>query len=307
MVAANQPIEPLATYPVPSTVANPTPQHVATKHTAIIPKAIEATLRTSNPYPANETQTSKVSQPVVALVKLGSQTTAASRLNESLSLLGYLPVSFSPAHKMSTKIAMSDLASGSNDATLPGSYHFFHSSTGKQLGSLWQPSSDNIMTQGAVMRFELDHHLVVDGIAGPHVWHAINVALTNHDVATQPYVFVTVSERAPEVLKVWKSGKVVLSTPANTGISQSPTDIGTWPIYLRYRSQEMKGTTPWGTTYADPGVPFVSYFHGGDAIHGFTRPSYGSPQSLGCVEIPIATSKTVYSLVNYGTLVSVRK
>ena len=48
----------------------------------------------------------------------------------------------------------------------------------------------------------------------------------------------------------------------------------------------MEGTNPDGSHYNDVGVPWVNYFSGGDAIHGFVRPGYGWPQSLGCVEVP---------------------
>jgi lipoprotein-anchoring transpeptidase ErfK/SrfK len=106
-------------------------------------------------------------------------------------------------------------------------------------------------------------------------------------------------------VRLWRGGRVVLQTPANTGIPASPTPSGTWPIYLRYRSTTMKGTDPSGDHYVDRGVPWVSYFHGGDALHGFERASYGSRQSLGCVELPARAAKAVWRLVGYGTLVTV--
>lgn len=238
------------------------------------------------------------------IIQVGSTTPAASALNESLSLLGYLPLSFQPAHAVSRLTAINQLAT--KQTPLPGRYAWHHSSSAKELAQLWQPLADNVMTEGAVMRFEWDHHLNVDGIVGPQVWRALEVALRQNQVTTSPYIFVTVDEQATETLRVWANGKVILSSPTNTGISQSPTSIGTWPIYLRYQTQEMTGTTPWGTTYDDPSVPYVNYFHGGDAVHGFPRASYGTPQSMGCVELPVTTAKSVYTLVNYGTLVSVR-
>lgn len=62
----------------------------------------------------------------------------------------------------------------------------------------------------------------------------------------------------------------------------------------------MRGTNPDGSTYDDKGVPWVSYFNGGDAVHGFERASYGSRQSNGCVELPIATAKQVYGYLAIG-------
>ena len=49
----------------------------------------------------------------------------------------------------------------------------------------------------------------------------------------------------------------------------------------------------------------VSYFNGGDAVHYFARGSYGSPQSLGCVELPYTAAKQAYPYLPYGTLVTV--
>ena len=80
---------------------------------------------------------------------------------------------------------------------------------------------------------------------------------------------------------------MVLRTPVNTGIGSRPTDLGTFPVYLHLTSTTMAGTNPDGSHYNDPGVPWVNYFSGGDAVHGFYRGSYGWPQSLGCVEVPV--------------------
>jgi hypothetical protein len=59
-----------------------------------------------------------------------------------------------------------------------------------------------------------------------------------------------------------------------------------------------------GSTYADP-VEFVSYFHGDYAVHSMNRPSYGWPQSLGCVELPFSVARQVWPYLTYGTLVTV--
>jgi lipoprotein-anchoring transpeptidase ErfK/SrfK len=67
----------------------------------------------------------------------------------------------------------------------------------------------------------------------------------------------------------------------------------------------MSGTNPDGSHYSDPGVPWVSYFNGGDALHGFLRASYGSAQSLGCVEMPYDVAHRVYGYTPIGTLVDV--
>ena len=55
--------------------------------------------------------------------------------------------------------------------------------------------------------------------------------------------------------------------------------------YSTLRLQELRGTNPDGSHYADP-VQWVSYFEGGSAVHYIARGSYGYPQPLGCVELP---------------------
>ena len=103
---------------------------------------------------------------------------------------------------------------------------------------------------------------------------------------------------------MYHDGKVILHTPANTGIPAAPTTVGTAPVYLRYLNQIMKGTNPDGTKYADP-VSYVAYFRAGEAVHYFPRGSYGSLQSLGCVELPYNTAKYIWPYLTYGTLVTV--
>jgi lipoprotein-anchoring transpeptidase ErfK/SrfK len=97
---------------------------------------------------------------------------------------------------------------------------------------------------------------------------------------------------------------VVFRSLANTGIPVSPTVDGTFPVYERFRYQIMSGTNPDGSHYADP-VSFVSYFNGGDAVHYFPRGSYGSQQSLGCVELPYNAAEHAYPFLTYGSLVTV--
>lgn len=66
----------------------------------------------------------------------------------------------------------------------------------------------------------------------------------------------------------------------------------------------MTGTNPDGSTYNDL-VQWINYFNGGDAVHAFVRGSYGSPQSLGCVELPTPAAATAFSDLKIGDLVTV--
>ena len=64
---------------------------------------------------------------------------------------------------------------------------------------------------------------------------------------------------------------MVYTTLANTGVAAVPTATGTFPVFEHVQSATMTGTNPTGSHYVDPGIPWVSYFNGGDALHGYVR------------------------------------
>jgi len=221
------------------------------------------------------------------------------RLQQLLAQLDFLPVSFTPADP--TPVAANQMAVAQLGtftwrwSTLPGAFM-----------ALWSPGESNVVTQGAIMTFESQHGLPTDGLAGPKVWSAVLAAAAAGQTNSYGhYDFVEVSTQVPEQAVVWRDGAVAYTTLANTGIEAAPTEEGTWPVYARYVSTTMRGTNPDGSKYSDPGVPWVSYFHGGDALHGFNRASYGRPQSLGCVELPPAHAAAVYPYTPIGTLVTI--
>ena len=221
------------------------------------------------------------------------------RLQQLLAALGYLPVSFTPADPAS-------LAPVEAATPQVGSFAWRWSTMPSYFTALWSPGELNTITQGAVMAFESQEHMTTDGVAGPKVWQALLQAVATNQVdAYGHYDWVDVATSLPERVNVWRDGQIVYSTRANTGIEAAPTELGTYPVYARYLSTTMRGRNPDGTLYADPGVPWVSYFHGGDALHGFIRPGYGYPQSLGCVEMPPANAAMVYPYTPIGTLVTV--
>ncbi len=218
------------------------------------------------------------------------------RLQQLLAQLGYLPVSFTPAGPLAAPQEAAQPQEGTFTWRFPEP---------ASLMALWTPGASDVMTRGAVMAFELKQGLKWDGVAGPAVWSALLAAAANGAVTTAPYNYVYVSQNLPESTTVYSNGVQVYSTPANTGIPVSPTNPGTYPVYLRYTVMTMTGTNPNGTKYSDPGIPWDSFFNGGDALHGFIRSSYGFPQSLGCVEMPPANAAVVFPLTPIGTLVTV--
>jgi peptidoglycan hydrolase-like protein with peptidoglycan-binding domain len=226
------------------------------------------------------------------------------RLQQVLAELGYLPLRFHPATTDASTTIRSQVAAAVDPPE--GSFTWRYPNTPASLIRLWQQGHENALSRSAIMAFENDQGLPVDGDAGRTVWQALIAAVITGKHASGGYSYVTVHrDQRPQTLALWHNGHTVLTTPANTGIPAAPTVFGTFPVYARFTVTTMKGTNPDGTHYSDPGIPWVSYFNGGDAIHGFTRASYGSPQSLGCVELPAAEAAKVWPYTPIGTLVTV--
>jgi lipoprotein-anchoring transpeptidase ErfK/SrfK len=223
------------------------------------------------------------------------------RLQQMLAQLGYLPLQFNGSSVPSTPAAQEAAAIKPPQ----GSFSWRWSNVPSSLRGMWQPGTSGEMTRGAVMAFENDHGMTADGVAGAGVWKAlIGAAISGHG-SSFGYTFVMVSEDSPESINVWHSGKTVVTGPVNTGIPQAPTAQGVFAVFEHATSVTMSGTNPNGSHYSDAGVPWVSYFNGGDALHGFLRASYGSAQSLGCVEMPYDEAHAVYPYTPIGTLVDV--
>jgi peptidoglycan hydrolase-like protein with peptidoglycan-binding domain len=228
---------------------------------------------------------------------------STTRLQQLLAMLGYLPLRFKYAG------SGADLTPQAQEAAAvkppAGKFSWRYANTPSWLTSDWQSGTYGEVTKGAVMAFENTVGMTADGVAGAQVWRALINAVIRGQRYSFGYTVADVSEGSPEALDVWHNGKTVVTTPVNTGIPQAPTVQGTFAVYEHVPVTTMSGTNPDGSHYSDAGIPWVSYFNGGDALHGFIRGSYGTPQSLGCVEMPFATAAQVYPYTPIGTLVHV--
>ena len=172
--------------------------------------------------------------------------------------------------------------------------------------SQWRAGTNNVILKGALMNFQAQHNLPFTGSMDGRTWKTLVAAALARHFDPTSYNSVYVSKALPERLTLYQNGKAIFTSPVNTGITVAPTANGTFPVYLRYVTTTMSGTNPNGTPYHDTGIPWTSYFNGGDALHGFIRASYGWPQSLGCVEMPFADAKVVWLRTPIGTLVTVQ-
>jgi hypothetical protein len=252
----------------------------------------------------------------------GTTTTAASmsyrfttghystlRLDQLLSQLGYLPVSWTPSDPAG------DIATTDANAQLSAAYDppagtlAFKSGYPHALTSMWSAGSGNEVLEGAIWTFEYDQNLNMDGQAGKQVWSHLFTAIAKDQRSQHGYTYVWVTQAGTEHLDLYHNGRLAITSPVNTGIPAANTVDGTFPVYSRFTVTQMQGLNPDGTPYDDT-VYWASYFNGGDAVHAFPRPGYGWYQSLGCVELPYngpgpGVAENVWNLITYGTLVTV--
>lgn len=241
---------------------------------------------------------------VTAILATGLGTVGASgaagpvitplKAEQVLGYLGYLPLHFSPT-------------TGTLLSRVQAQRGTFAWRWGEPvaLRSTWGIGDLNPIVVGGLMSFERVNGITSTTTLTSGVSADLLAAAKADKKDPDTWNNVYVSETLPERVYVYVSGKEVYSTLANTGVSSAPTGLGTFQVYLRYLVTTMSGTYPDGGSYYDPGIPNVSYFHGGDALHGFIRSSYGWPQSLGCVEMPFASAKRVWPYTPIGTLVTV--
>jgi peptidoglycan hydrolase-like protein with peptidoglycan-binding domain len=223
-------------------------------------------------------------------------------LQQALARLGYLGARFHPRYIV-------HIASGV-ETRREAAEHAFHPPRGAlvphpsdappvQMGQL------DATTRGALEVYQADRGLEVTGAPNSATWASLLYDETKYRRDPVSYTWVSVSESLPETLEVHRGDRVVFSTPANTGVPGAETEQGIFPVYARYVSTTMAGEDVDGTKYDVPDVPWVNYFNGGDAVHGYPRESYGFPQSNGCVELPIEAAHTVFGMLAIGDLVEV--
>jgi peptidoglycan hydrolase-like protein with peptidoglycan-binding domain len=225
------------------------------------------------------------------------------RLEQLLAQAGYLPLTWEPAADPPKPTVRSELAATVDPPA--GRFTWRYENTPHELQKIWKTGEWNEIVRGAVMMFQHEHHLDVDAFVGPQVWSALLADTLAGRRKTDGYSYVYVHRNVPQSLTLWHNGQTILSSPGNTGVPAAPTQLGTFPVFEHIPIGRMSGTNPDGTHYDDPGIRWISYFNHGDAIHAFPRASFGTPQSLGCVELPLDAAAKVWPYTPIGTLVTV--
>jgi len=275
---------------------------------AALPPATELTLRIpAGSAGVRSAAGAVLAMPATAVFQAGGWSTL--RLEQLLAQLGYLPLTWSPDND-------SGLPAAPDAGPVTVSYRQRRGAAGADGGfswrgsypsaltGLWRPGQPGVILTGALVAFQADHGLPMAGTITRRLWRALLRAVARGERDPHGYSYALADQARPETLTVWHDGHVVVRGLANTGTAVTPTVVGTFPVYLRNRFQVMRGLMPDGSPYADP-VQFVSYFHGDYAVHSMNRPSFGWPQSLGCVELPLSVARQVWLYLSYGSLITV--
>ncbi len=249
-----------------------------------------------------------LASPKAAVFTTGTYSTL--RLAEILAQLGYLPMTWEMPNmyvqtESAVNLAKTGLA-GQIEAAYDPPAGIFSMDQGypTSLAGMFAPDLQNVVLRGAVMAFQSEHHMSVSGAINLAFWVALFRAAMTGQANVNGYTYAVADQVDPETLTIYHDGRVVLRSPANTGIPASPTVNGTFPVYEKFLETWMSGTNPDGSKYHDL-VQYVSYFNGGDAVHYFARGAYGFQQSLGCVELPFTQAKEAYPYLTLGSLVTV--
>lgn len=123
-------------------------------------------------------------------------------------------------------------------------------------------------------------------------------------ITKSPY-HIVIREALPETLTLYRGKTVVFKSLCNTGIAGAATPVGHFHVQTKLVYANMRGTEPDGQPYYAPHVPWVMPLVGNVAIHGYVRAQYGFPQSVGCIELPVANAKRLYALTPIGTPVTI--
>ena len=102
-------------------------------------------------------------------------------------------------------------------------------------------------------------------------------------------------------------GATVVHGPVSVvdGADATPTVTGTYRIYQQNETQTMRGENADGSNYVTEGVPWISYFYQGYALHGAPwRSSFGYSGSHGCLNMPVGEAQWIFDWSTIGTTVT---
>ena len=122
-----------------------------------------------------------------------------------------------------------------------------------------------------------------------------------------------VVDKSTQTASVYKNDELIRTFPVCTGrTGMGESTSGTFFIYLRYATQDMRGHNFDGSTYVSPNVRWISYYHGGEGFHtalwNYNGIAAGDPAnhgSHGCINMYEQDARWIYDNCPRGTIVQV--
>jgi lipoprotein-anchoring transpeptidase ErfK/SrfK len=134
---------------------------------------------------------------------------------------------------------------------------------------------------------------------------------SSQTIETQPYDKWLVADVTTKRMYAYEQTSLVKTFLVSAGAPKTPTVLGKYAIYAKYKSQDMRGLNADGSRYFQPDVPYINYFYQDYAVHGnYWRPGsyFGNINSShGCIGINTADSAWIYNWAPIGTPVIVHK
>jgi lipoprotein-anchoring transpeptidase ErfK/SrfK len=128
-------------------------------------------------------------------------------------------------------------------------------------------------------------------------------------VEVQPYDKWLVADVSTKRMYAYEGTTLVKSFLVSAGAPKTPTVLGKYAVYAKYKSQDMQGANADGSRYFQPAVPYVNYFYKDYAVHGnYWRPDswFGNINSShGCIGVTVSDGAWIYSWAPIGTPVIV--
>ena len=122
-----------------------------------------------------------------------------------------------------------------------------------------------------------------------------------------------VVDKSTQTASVYKNDELVKTFPVCTGRTGADDSTpGTFFIYLRYASQDMRGRNGDGSSYFSPNVRWVSYYHAGEGFHtaswnydGIATGDAANHGSHGCINMYEQDARWIYENCPRGTIVQI--
>ncbi len=107
---------------------------------------------------------------------------------------------------------------------------------------------------------------------------SVPVTVPSAIVGEQKWIDVDLTHQQ---VTAYEGGTAVYQATASTGLAHTPTIVGEFRIYRKFRTTNMAGPG-----YYLRNVPYTMYFHRSYALHGtYWHDKFGQPMSHGCVNL----------------------